>query len=277
MKWNIVFGALVLSIGLSGQSFGAGLLNKMLGHGGCGCCDAAPSCGCDVAPSCGCEAASAGCDAAPSCGCEAAPSCGCEAAPLCGGCGCGHGLGGLFGKRPSCASPCCNLLKLNLPCLQGRGCGCAAPSCGCDAAPSCGCEAAPSCGCEAAPSCGCEAAPSCGCAAPSCGGGLFGKLKKCGNCCSLLKLNLPKMSGCGCGCSAAPSCGCAAGCDAGGDAGCTGEGQLDYGSPSQAPAADPGVAPEASDAAPMPPAPLVDPSAFVPSKCRVIAASAVSR
>ena len=196
MKRNIFLGALVLSVGLSGQSFGAGLLDRILGHGGRGCCDTAPSCGCEAAPSCGCEAA---------------------------------------------------------------------PSCGCEAAPSCGCEAAPSCGCEAAPSCGCEAAPSCGC---GCGGGLLGKLKKCGgNCCPLLKLNLPKISGCGCGCSAAPSCGCA------------GESQIDCDSPSEAPAAnngDPGEAPDASDAAPMPPAPLVDPSAFLPSKRRVIGTSAVS-
>jgi len=178
MKRNIFLGALVLSVGLSGQSFGAGLLDRILGHGGRGCCDTAPSCGCE-------------------------------------------------------------------------------------AAPSCGCEAAPSCGCEAAPSCGCEAAPSCGC---GCGGGLLGKLKKCGgNCCPLLKLNLPKISGCGC--SAAPSCGCA------------GESQIDCDSPSEAPAAnngDPGEAPDASDAAPMPPAPLVDPSAFLPSKRRVIGTSAVS-
>ena len=172
MKWNIFLGALVLSVGLSGQSFGGGLLDRILGHGGRGCCDTAPSCGC---------------------------------------------------------------------------------------------EAAPSCGCEAAPSCGCEAAPSCGC---GCGGGLLGKLKKCGgNCCPLLKLNLPKLSGCGCGCSAAPSCGCA------------GESQIDCDSPSEAPAAnndDPGEAPDASDAAPMPPAPLVDPSAFLPSKHHVIGTSAVS-
>ena len=77
MKRNIFLGALVLSVGLSGQSFGAGLLDRILGHGGRGCCDTAPSCGCEAAPSCGCEAA-------PSCGCEAAPSCGCEAAPSCG-------------------------------------------------------------------------------------------------------------------------------------------------------------------------------------------------
>jgi len=207
MKWNMIIGAVVLSVGLCGQSFGGGgLLNKLLGQGGCGCGAAAPSCGCDAAPSCGCEAA-------PSCGCDAAPACGSCALS----CGCGGKLTGLLGS------------------LHGFGC--------------------------------CSPAPSCGC-----GGGFLGKFKKCGSCCPLLKLNLPKLGGCGCGC-AAPSCGCDAGCD-------SGEGQSEqYEVPAGngGDANDSDDAPEASDAAPMPPAPLVDPSALVPSKRRIIAASAISR
>src|SRR5690606_41926598 len=50
MKWNMVFGALVVSVGLCSQSFGFELLDRMLGLNDCGCnscCTAQPSCGCD--------------------------------------------------------------------------------------------------------------------------------------------------------------------------------------------------------------------------------------
>jgi len=133
MKLKMFLGALAVSAGLCGQSFGFELLDRMLGlnNGGGSCC--APSC---------CEQS---CAPEPTC-CEAAPaqSCGCEAAPSCCDSGCGQrrchdlfgGLKGLFD---------CHRCKSS-----------------CHAASSCGCEeAAPSCGCEAAPSCGCEAAPSC--------------------------------------------------------------------------------------------------------------------
>ena len=58
MKWNMVFGALVVSVGLCSQSFGFELLERMLGLNDCGCnscCQQAcqPSCGCDK----GCEPA----------------------------------------------------------------------------------------------------------------------------------------------------------------------------------------------------------------------------
>ena len=42
MKWNMVFRALVVSVGLCGQSLHAGLLDRMLGLNDCGC----SSCGC---------------------------------------------------------------------------------------------------------------------------------------------------------------------------------------------------------------------------------------
>ena len=104
---------------------------------------------------------------------------------------------------------------------------------------SCGCEAEPECGCEAEPDCGCEAEPDCGCEAePDCG---------CDTGCnkqSRRTLLDDLLSGLrkSCGCDTTDCC------DAGGDA-------------------------DAEEAAPMPPAPIVDPSAFVPQKRRVVQAS----
>ncbi len=92
MKWNMVFGALVVSVGLCGRGFGFELLDRMLGLNDCGCnscCQTSePSCGCDKGcePSCCAAAAEPSCCAAPaceaSCGCAAAPSCGCAAPEL---------------------------------------------------------------------------------------------------------------------------------------------------------------------------------------------------
>src|SRR5687767_13633618 len=115
MKWNMMFGALVLSAALTSQSFGFDLLDRMLGmkhsgHGCSSCCE--PSCGCESShePSCGCES---------SC-CESSCCTPCQQyccktpdifAGLFGGCGCGsHG----------CGDSCCE-----------ASCGCE-PSCGCD-------------------------------------------------------------------------------------------------------------------------------------------------
>ncbi len=233
-------------------------------------CAAAPSCGCEVASPCGSD-----CGAAPSCGCEMASSCGggCEAAPSCG-------------CEMSACDPCgstCKPRRRPLMELIGKmesakrsmfhkkGCdscgGCAeAPSCGCEIASceSSGCGAAPSCGCEtsvcgsdcgAAPSCGCETAvcdpcgSSCdsGCGKKKCGG-LLGKLFK-------------KKSSC---CDAIVSC----------DTGCSscGGSSMSYGSP--APVAAPIVH---GDSAPMPPAPIVDPSAYLQSNRRVIQATSYVR
>ena len=133
MRWNMVFGALVVSIGLCSQSFGLELLDRMLGLNsyGCGsepaCCE--PACGCDAEPACGC-------DTQPACGCDSCESSCCDAAPCCKKrCG-GHGLlDGLFGH------------------LGHKGCGsCSScePACGCDAQPACGCD---SCSCDATPCC----------------------------------------------------------------------------------------------------------------------------
>src|SRR4029078_9491966 len=65
MRWNMVFGALVVSVGLCAQSFGFELLDRMLGLNDCGCnsccqksCE--PSCGCDQGCEPKCRAAAAG-------------------------------------------------------------------------------------------------------------------------------------------------------------------------------------------------------------------------
>ena len=62
MKWNILVGSLVLGFGLSTQSFGMDLLDRMLGTNYNGCCDKATCCDtpcADPGPSCGCDT---GCD-----------------------------------------------------------------------------------------------------------------------------------------------------------------------------------------------------------------------
>src|SRR3954469_16228082 len=112
MKWKTLVGALVVGVGLCSQSFGFDLLDRRLGHHGCGsCCET--NC-CEAQPTC-CEAAPA-CNSCSSCG---ESSCGCESS-------CGHGchridlfagLRGLF------------------ECHHHHGC-CEETSC-CEAAPAC--------------------------------------------------------------------------------------------------------------------------------------------
>jgi hypothetical protein len=285
MKWNILVGSLVLGLGLCTQSFGFELLDRMLGIGGCGC-DAAPTCcaapkgGCDskcgghhglLAGRCcnkGCDG-KGGCDAAGAkCGCEAAAAkCGCDAAAAKCGCDNGHGKKcgcdngcnkcrqPLFGHR-CCDKGCGN--KCDGGCGAKGGCdsGCGAKG-GCAAAAKCGCDAAAAtCGCEAkGPACGCDGANKCGCdkgCKSNCGGLLdriFGSRcckSKCGSKCDG---GCHAKSGCEaaaakCGCEAAAACGC-----------------------------DGGKASATSVESPMPPAPVVDPSAFIPSPRNVVHAT----
>jgi hypothetical protein len=257
MKWNTVVGSLVLGASLCAPSFGGGLLDRMLGMRGSGCDSSCCDTGCAAAPTCGCEIAACDpCGAAPSCGCEiaacdpcgAAPSCGCEIA--CDPCGnaCDSGCGKarrrplmeLLGKF-ECA-------KRGLFSRHACDSGCAAPSCGCEVACD-PCGAAPSCGCEIAACDPCGAAPSCGCeiACNPCGsrkhGGLLSKLfkRRGSSCCDAVAL-------CDSGCSSCSSM--------------------------SAPLAAPVMR---GDAAPMPPAPVVDPSAYLQSNRRVIQATSYVR
>jgi hypothetical protein len=310
MKVNMLMGSLVLGASLCTPSFGGGLLDRMLGMRGAGCdsvcCDtgcaaAAPSCGCEIsapacdsgcapacgggllsrlkgrlcdngcaAPSCGCEIAdpSCGCEIAPACGdaCGAAPSCGCEIAPACGdacgaapSCGCEIASGDPCGCDSGCKPRRRPLMELlgKAKCTLGKiGSHRASCDSGC-ADPSCGCEiAAPVCdtGCGAAPSCGCEIAACDPCAAPSCG-------RSCGG--LLSKLFQRKNRGCD---TMVCDSGCASGCSS------CGSGSVSY--PSSAPVAAPAIR---GDAAPMPPAPIVDPSAYLQSNRRVIQATSYVR
>lgn len=181
MKWQIAVVALVTSMTLSTQSFGADLLDRMLGGSGCGC---ASSC-CDAQVSC--------CDAGPSCGCD----------DPCGSSCC---------KKP--------LITINLPkirplfkinrCNSCNSCDSCAPACGCDMTASCGCDSCNSCNdCN---TCGCDMNASCGCdpcGSSCCGGkrrlGLLDRIfskRNCGGCTS------------GCGCEATcgvDACGCGCG------------------------------------------------------------------
>ncbi|MFV2065894.1 MAG: hypothetical protein ACC645_02870 [Pirellulales bacterium] len=110
MRWNMVLGALVVSVGLCSQSFGFELLDRMLGLNSYDCgheaaccepaCDAEPACGYDTQPACGHETSC--CDADP-----------CDGHGHGHGHGNGHGNGhglldGLFshGGHGSCGSSC---------------------------------------------------------------------------------------------------------------------------------------------------------------------------
>ncbi len=197
MKWNILVGSLVLGLGLSTQSFGFELLDRMLGINGSGC---ASSC-CDTK---GCTDAGCAAKCGADTGCTAAATCGCDN-------GCHKSRCRSRGRR------CCH-----------NGCtsnGCAA-KCGADY----GCAAAASCGCDN----GCK--------------------KSCRRGCLLDRIFVCRKSCCNSGCSSCEAkCGAEVGC------GC--------GAPAAALESD----------GDMPPAPVVDPSAFLPSQRRVIHASTLVR
>jgi len=112
-----VMGALIVSIVLTGQTYGFGLLDSML-SGGCGCDSCAQQVCCEK--SCGCDDGCCGdscCE--PSCGCAddcCADDC-CEASCGCGTSCCKKKRGGLLSKLFSCKKSCKS---------------CCEPSCGCD-------------------------------------------------------------------------------------------------------------------------------------------------
>ncbi len=245
MKWNMVFGALVVSVGLCSQSFGFELLDRMLGlnDSGCNtCCTAEPACGCDKGfePSCY-AAADPGCCAVVDPGCCAAPSC-CDPChtkrcwrPKFNGALLAH-VRGIFACHTCCDSGC-----------AAEPACCAAVDPGCCAAVDPGCCAEPAC---AAPVC--DPCNTCNTCKPCCKkrhGGLLSALFHHKKCCK------PAChTGCATGCATECATGCASGC---GSAPISHD--VDGGS--------------LEEAAPMPPAPTADPSASVPSKRRVIAAS----
>lgn len=174
MKWNIFVGSLVLSLGLSTQSFGANLLDRMLGVNYNGDCDTATRCetSCsDPCPSLGCDTASVPCATTcrktplldmmrglrqrmacdtccePVCGCEdpcAEPACGFEAP-------CAEPVCGCEDPCAAVACDCCCVKCRKRPLLDMLRrlrnkvtCDtCCEPVCGCEdpcAEPVCGCE-----------------------------------------------------------------------------------------------------------------------------------------
>lgn len=255
MKWNIIVGSMVLGLGLCTQSFGFDLLDRMLGVNGCGCDGGAKSC-CEAGPSC---AAPAGCASK-------------------GGCDDGCGRGRCCAKKcdPCATKRCCHRDRCGKGCGNGcaNGCankGCAAPAPSC-AAPSCAAPA-PTC---AAPSCAAPA-PTCGAAAPSCG--CDNGHKHCGSkCCKQICRQglLDRLFSCHRGCDS-----CDKGCTKGGCTnGCANKGCAAPAPTCAAPACgcDGGAAPAPvkgdGDMAPTPPAPVVDPSAYLQTtQRRVVQAS----
>jgi hypothetical protein len=175
---------------------------------------------------------------APACGHDAAcaPACGCDNAcqPACQpACGCdrGHGLGlGLFSGR---GNKCCH-----------NTCGCDAQAC---CPPACGCDhGAAACGPAA---CGCDHGASACCQDSCCPTSCCKKKRT-----SLLDLIFGNRCRKSCNsCNACDSC-CGqavSACGCGGDY---------HGAPG----------PMMDDGAPVPPAPMVDPAAYVPAQRRVV-------
>jgi hypothetical protein len=208
MKWKLFLGAVALSFGLGGQSFGHELLGKMLRcHKACApsCCETTccekTSCEPACAPAPVCEPAPVCCDAAPACESACEPAC-----DACDPCCCQRvkidlfaGVRGLFEEircrrmaRLACRSTCCE----------------PAPVC-CDPAPVCEpvCESA------------CE--PVCDpCCRPRLGGLLRNLFKTRHNCCEVATCDS-----------------CSTGCDS-----CS-SGHVHEHAPAPAPAAAPEAAP----------------------------------
>jgi hypothetical protein len=274
MKWNIFVGSLVLGLGLSTQSFGMDLLDRMLGTNYNGCSDKAASCDtpcADPGPSCGCDT---GCDVQSvpcksKCrktplldllrGCKKCKksSCdgGCDTGCADPGCGVEPACDPKCGAEPACENACATKKCRKTPLLDLlRGClKCKKSSCdgGCDT----GC-ADPGCGVE--PTCGCENACAAKCTVKKrCRVSLLDRIfgKHCGK---------KKQCGCAepaCGCEAAdPGCGCEPAC------GCEG-GKAQEAAPE---AAEPKEAEEKEEKDEVGPAPVVDPSAFLPTQRRFI-------
>jgi hypothetical protein len=257
MKWNLLLGTLVLGFGLcTQQSFGFELLDRMLGVGGSGCgCSSKSSSGCDsVKGACqkngcgasqksGCGSAQKGCDskgASQKGGCDGKGKGGCGASQK-GGCG---GKGGCGAAQKGCG--CKSSLFGSL-----GGCGATQKGCGggglldslfgcnscCSSKGKGGCDSGKG-GCGASQKGGGGSKNGCGATQKGCGGGgLLDSLFGCNSCCS------SKGKG---------------GCDSG-KGGC-GASQKGDGYKGVAPTPSSGGCVDKLSA-PMPPAPIVDPSA----------------
>ncbi|MEX0710720.1 MAG: hypothetical protein WD278_00135 [Pirellulales bacterium] len=207
MKWNMIVGAFVVSMGLCSQSFGFELLDRMLGlRGGCcktDCCET--SC-CEPEPSC--HAPQQDC-------CAPEPSCHAPQQDCCP-------------QQDDCCDRGCGRKRLNLfGHLRGMfdhgGC-CQQDDC-----------------CEPEPV-HCAPEPTC-CERDACDSGCGRKRHHCGLLSNLFKSR--KKSCCNTGCG-----GCGGGYDG-------------HGAP----------APAAGEAAPMPPAPMADPSASIQGRRSIVQAS----
>ncbi len=297
MKWNIIVGSLVLGLGLSAQSFGFDLLDRMLGMNYDGCSSKASCCetkfvdpGCDDGCASPCGSSTACCDTPildairshvcklksirirdhSSCeakcsdpGCGAEPSCGCDTGCVVDpGCGCDDGCDTGCAAKPLRKRCRIGLLdRLRSHCRTSCDSKCGDPGCG--AEPSCGCDT----GCVVDPGCGCDDGCDTGCAAKPC-------RKRCRV--SLLDRifshRCSKKTGC-----CEPSCGCDTGCEP--TCGCEPSCGCDNGCGDVAPIAPaPAKAPKkaAKKVTATPPAPVVDPSAFLPTKRHFIQANLVS-
>jgi hypothetical protein len=251
MKWNILIASVVLGLGLSTQSFGFDLLDRMLGANGCGCeakgcavkdctaacdpCAGKAACGCEKAAKCrrplfACKASKACCEK----GCEAKdpgccekPACGAEKDPC-------------TGKGDACAPKCHRPLfakKCKKACCEEKGCcekGGEAKDPGCCEKPTCGAEKDPCTG--KGDACGRKCKPS-----------LLDRIFACRKACK------PACCEDKAGCGAEKACGAEAACGAG--------------------AEQKGSEKKVEDNPTVPAAPVVDPAAFLHSRRHVVQAS----
>lgn len=245
MKWNLFLGALVVSVGLCGQSK-ADLLDRMLGLNGYGsnCCE--PTC----------------CEAAPTCAAQPACDTGCGQDACCDT-GHGHHRGRLFGgHRHGC---CQGDVACGCPHWGVRTCHSGDLFCGlkglfhhrrcCNTGCDTGCAAQPACAAPVAAAACCE---------PACDTGCGHHHHRCRRGCLL---DIFRHRRC-----------CNTGCDSGCDTGCAG-GNCAGGAPigEGAPMPPPPGVDGPTDAAPMPPAPMAEPQAQKRSTRRVVQASKVVR
>lgn len=242
MKWTSLLASLVLGLAVCTPGYSFELLDRMLGSSGCGC---ESSC---------CE--------------TKCPKSRCDR-------GCGHswfGGGGCNKGCNSCTTPTCT--KAASP-YQAPSCTKAASP---YQAPTCAAKAAspyqaPACGMEPVQKGGCGCNDHCnrGCFLDR----IFSCNKGCGGGCHVGKCDTGCNKGCGDRCNKGCGRGHRSGCNK--SCGCTTPTCTKAASPYQAPSCGCDFGGRAGviggDVAPMPPAPVVDPSAFIPTQRRVVQAS----